>query len=1253
MADPRRFRFAIDRGGTFTDICAECPAPGGGIVFRTLKLLSEHPSAYADAAREGIRRILEEHTGQPHPAAGFDASCVEWIRMGTTVATNALLERKGEPCVFVTTRGFGDVLRIGTQSRPRIFDLRLDRPQMLFTEVIEADERIAFCREDVQSRTDLPPRRIVQGTGAERLEVLRPLAEAPLRTALRASFRRGLRGVAITFMHAYVWGEHERRAGEIARELGFRQISLSHETSPTVRLLPRGDTSCVDAYLTPVLMRYLEQFRAGFRCGLAQTRLLFMQSDGGLTAAEQIQGHRSILSGPAGGVVGCARSVFPALKEQPLIAFDMGGTSTDVSRYGGSLDLRHETEIASVRIQSPQLDIVTVAAGGGSRLFYRHGMLHVGPQSASAQPGPACYRNGGPPTLTDANMVLGRLLPHRFPHVFGAQENAAPDLQASQAALRLLLRQVNAERRPGRTAYSVEEIALGFVNTANETMARSIREVSVARGYDVRTHTLVCFGGAGGQHACALARILGMPRIVLHRHAGVLSAYGVGVADVVRDLRKPTAGVRADASLEQLEPLFQELESRGRAELRTEGFSTAEVQCERFLNLRPRGSIHAQMILQQPQVDPRRTFQNWHRREYGFDNPNPLVVDDVRVRLVGHTEPLRLPPLPKANHPAHPAEHTRTWFGEGWCSTAVYLWEDLFAGQTLPGPALIVQPGATLVVEPGCLAEIHADSGVQIHLRTPRRQRSSTEADPLQLSIYNHLFHSIAEQMGRTLQRTAVSPNIKERLDFSCALFDARGGLVANAPHIPVHLGAMGETVQAQLKLHKDRLNEGDVLLTNDPVYGGSHLPDLTVITPVMHRGRIFCFVANRGHHAEIGGITPGSVPPFSRLLVEEGARISSFKLVQRGIFQTQGISDLLTRSSLAEPHRRIPGTRNLADNLADLQAQVAANQRGVVLIQDLIAQHSLREVQAYMRHVQRNAEESVRKMITTFAARMRIRKRKELRATETMDDGSPITVVIRIDPQKRKLEFDFTESAPEGWNNQNAPPAVTTSAVIYVLRTLLGEDLPINAGFLRPLRIVLARNSILSPSAQAAVVAGNVETSSRITDVLLKAFGAVAGAQGTMNNLTFGDDHFGFYETIGGGTGAGPGWHGQDGLHAHMSNTRITDAEILERRYPIRLRSFSIRPNSGGAGRYTGGNGLVREIEFLRKMECAITSNRRVFPPYGLAGGKAGSCGRNLLIRADGRTIFLGPSNQATVNAGDCIRIETPGGGGYGRPRR
>ncbi|XP_055656321.1 5-oxoprolinase isoform X3 [Falco peregrinus] len=1224
-AGPAGFQFAIDRGGTFTDVFARCP---GGRV-RVLKLLSEDP-AYGDAPTEGIRRVLQEESGVPVPRdQPLDASGIEWIRMGTTVATNALLERRGERLALVVTRGFRDLLHIGTQARPRIFDLEVAVPEVLYEEVIEVDERLIphqpGCR--LPGKETLP---VLEGSTGASLLVQRPLELSALQQELEGVLARGIRSLAVLLLHSYAWPGHEEQVGALARELGFQHVSLSSAVAAMVRAVPRGYTACADAYLTPCIHRYLESFRAGFAHQLREVPVLFMRSDGGLTPMEHFSGARAILSGPAGGVVGYAMTTYRREDGQPVIGFDMGGTSTDVSRYAGEYEHVFEASTAGVSIQAPQLDINTVAAGGGSRLFFRSGLFVVGPESAGAHPGPACYRKGGPLTVTDANLCLGRLLPEYFPCIFGPGEDQPLCREAAAVAFGELAARIDAflasTTAGTHQPLSVEEVAMGFVRVANEAMCRPIRALTQARGHDTAQHVLACFGGAGGQHACAIARALGMSRVFIHKEQ-----------------------IRTEAFLH----------------LRYEGTDCALMCSAKGHPPTPR-SCHA--------GDFQAAFTSRYLREFGFTIPDrPVVVDDVRVRGTGSSGISCETPLAPSGKPARVETVTRCYFEEGYLETPVFLLEELACNHTIPGPAIIIDKNSTIVVEPGCTASLTSFGDVCIAIGSGRPRPIGPQLDAVQLSIFSHRFMSIAEQMGRILQRTAISTNIKERLDFSCALFGPDGGLVSNAPHIPVHLGAMQETVQFQVggspgspwhppgtpwgpaqpflvlpqirNLGED-LREGDVILSNHPCAGGSHLPDLTVITPVFWPGvpKPVFFVASRGHHADIGGITPGSMPPHSKALREEGAVFVSFKLVKDGIFQEEVVTEALMAPG------RIPGcsgTRNLQDNLSDLRAQVAANQKGIQLVTELIRLYGLPVVQAYMAHIQANAEVAVREMLKGFAARWGT----AVEAEDRMDDGSPIRLRVQVDPQEGSAVFDFSGSGPEVYGNCNAPRAITLSALIYCLRCMVGQDIPLNQGCLAPVRVVIPKGSILDPSPEAAVVGGNVLTSQRVVDVIFKAFGVCAASQGCMNNVTFGNERVGYYETVAGGAGAGPHWHGRSGVHTHMTNTRITDPEILEQRYPVVLQRFELRRGSGGSGRCRGGDGVVRELLFREDMVLSVLSERRAVRPYGLRGGSPGAPGLNLLLRRDGRTINLGAKTSVPVEPGDVFRLQTPGGGGFGSP--
>jgi 5-oxoprolinase (ATP-hydrolysing) len=1254
------FRFSIDRGGTFTDIYAEVPGEPG---FKVIKLLSEDPANYKDAPREGIRRVLSERLGEEIPEAAVPAGAIEWIRMGTTVATNALLERKGARTALVITRGFGDLLHIGNQDRPRIFDLRISKPDLLYERVIEVPERLQSL-----AASEAPEgAAVVTGISGERLAILGAPDLDALRPQFAALLADGIHSLAVVFAHAYAWPVHEEAVGALAREMGFTQISLSSQVMPKVKLVARGDTTMVDAYLNPHIRTYLESFRSGFSDRLVDSNLLFMQSDGGLAPAEDFSGSRAILSGPAGGVVGYAMTTYNRERGKPVIGFDMGGTSTDVSRFGGQYELAFETEIAGVRIQAPQLQIRTVAAGGGSRLFFDNGMFRVGPESAGAHPGPVCYRKGGHLAITDANLVLGRLQPEFFPHIFGPEEDQPLDQDASRTAFTALTEEINAHyRAAGRPDMSVEAVALGFIEVANEVMVRPIREISVMRGFDSKEHILAVFGGAGPQHACAIARALGIGEIFIHRFAGILSAYGMGLADVVVERQKPHAGVLGsggNGELAAVEAGLAELAADAATALEAQGFDADEIAVDHYLNLRYQGTDTALMIQRPVQADGdfAAAFRRQYKREFGFElKGREILIDDLRVRARGKTAGVTRRPIPKAEGDPEVLKKVACYFTGGWQATAVYDLDGLGAGRTIPGPAIIIHDTATILVEPECTAKITAHGDVCITVGAATQNRVTTEVDPIQLSIFSNLFMSIAEQMGRMLQKTSISTNIKERLDFSCALFGPDGELVANAPHLPVHLGAMSEAVKSQIRRYGDhaggrndtRLKPGDVLVSNHPADGGSHLPDITVITPVFESGVIIFWVASRGHHADIGGISPGSMPPHSRLLSEEGACIDSFKLVRDGIFQEAGISALLLAPGKLRPHPDRPpisGTRLLADNISDLKAQVAANQKGIELVLEMVAHYGLEVVQAYMGHVQAAAEAAVRAALSDLSRHKGLEVKGTIYAKDYLDDGSPIALSLTIDRHDGSACLDFAGTGPQIWGNCNAPRAVTISAILYSLRCLIEKELPLNHGCLLPIEILIPPGSLLDPAPDAAVVGGNVLTSQRVVDVVLKAFGVAAASQGCMNNFTFGNDRFGYYETIGGGAGAGPDWDGQSGVHTHMTNTRITDPEILERRYPVLLREFALRRGSGGAGRHPGGEGLIREVEFLNDLQMAILSERRVYAPYGLAGGGAGQRGENIFIRKDGRRLNLGPKNEIRAQAGDRFRILTPGGGGFG----
>ncbi|KAK9498449.1 hypothetical protein O3M35_003084 [Rhynocoris fuscipes] len=1259
-----KFRFAIDRGGTFTDVYAICPNGKE----KTLKLLSVDPSNYADAPREAIRRVIEEETGvKINPNEKIDCSRIEWIRMGTTIATNALLERKGEKMALIINKGFKDLLYIGNQARPKIFDLSVETPDVLYEDIIEVDCRIIPRFKDKcllgNVLNDAKNWPIYSGITGDEFYCVKGIDESSVKAQLEMLYAKGIKSIAVVLMHSYMFHEHESYIGKLAQKVGFKNISLSHEVMPMAKIVNRGSTACVDAYLTPHIKNYVKSFASGFTDDLKGVNVLFMQSDGGLTPMNQFIGSRAILSGPAGGLVGYSVTTHT---DKPVIGFDMGGTSTDVSRYFQRYEHVLESNISGVTIQAPQLEINTVAAGGGSRLFFRSGLFVVGPESAGAHPGPVCYRKGGYLTITDANLILGRILPDFFPKIFGPNENEPIDKEATQREFSKLCEEINnfmVEQKINEKM-SVEDVAMGFIDVANESMCRPIRSITQGKGYDTRDHVLACFGGAGGQHACAIARDLGMTEIVVHKYAGILSAYGIACADVVHEEQEPSSLVYSEDVAHIIEEKFNKLFNKCKEKLIEQGFDNDEIICFPYLNLRYKGTDGSVMctLSDVNKLNEKFNFKgfedvflNRYKQEFGFTIPGrDILIDNIRVRGVGRThlgkETTVLPPAQGA-----PVEEgiTRTYFrNTGFVDTKIYKLSNLTYNHRIEGPAIIIDGLNTVVVEPDCEANIteHGDIRIKI-LNNQNSKKLDTTLEPIQLSIFSHRFMSIAEQMGRVLERTAISTNIKERLDFSCALFGPDGGLVSNAPHIPVHLGSMQEAVQFQMKHLGNTLKEGDVILTNHPKAGGSHLPDLTVITPVFYKGidRPVFFVASRGHHADIGGITPGSMPPHSKCLSEEGATFISFFLVRDGHFREKELIEELMKPA------KIPGssgTRNLRDNIADLKAQIAANLKGINLVKELIDFYGLEVVQAYMTHIQNNAALAVQDLLRTIGKKqLKEHGSTVLSAEDYMDDGSPIRLKVSIDIEKGTAVVDFTGSGYEVWGNCNAPRAITLSAVIYCLRSMVGHDVPLNQGCLKPIKVIIPPNSILDPSEEAAVVGGNVQTSQRIVDVVLKAFRYCAASQGCMNNITFGQSDWGYYETVAGGAGAGPTWNGRSGVHTHMTNTRITDPEILERQYPVYLQAFQLRENSGGNGLHKGGDGVQRQIMFRCHIHLSILTERRVFQPYGLEGGKPGAKGLNLLSKRDGRTVYLGSKTAVAVEAGDIFKLYTPGGGGWGTP--
>ncbi|MEZ5722904.1 MAG: hydantoinase B/oxoprolinase family protein [Paracoccaceae bacterium] len=1192
-----QWEFWIDRGGTFTDVVAR--APDGGI--ETAKLLSENPEQYRDAAVEGIRRCLALAPGDPIPDGAIRA-----VKMGTTVATNALLERKGERVLLVITEGFGDLLRIGTQARPELFALQIRRPELLYERVVEARERL-----DADGN------------------VITKLDEAALDTALRAARAAGIEAVAIAFLHAHVTPDHEIRAADLARAAGFTQVSTSHEVSRLAKLVGRGDTTVVDAYLSPILRRYVAEVEGALDLGRATHGLYFMQSNGGLTDAHLFQGKDAILSGPAGGIVGMVRTA-EAAGHQRLIGFDMGGTSTDVSHYAGAYERSFETEVAGVRMRAPMMDIHTVAAGGGSILAFRDGRFQVGPESAGADPGPACYRRGGPLTVTDCNVMLGRLQPAHFPAVFGPGADAPLDAEVVRAGFGRLAAEIAAS--PGGTQMSPEEVARGFLRIAVDNMAAAIKKISVERGHDVTGYTLQCFGGAGGQHACLVADALGMERVFLHPYAGVLSAFGMGLADIraLREAQFDAPLAAADEARARLDALADE----AGAEVRAQG--VAEVEIHRRAHLRYEGSHQPLDVAFGPQDEMQAAFEEAHKARFGFVSPERAIVFDMlAVEAVGHTGTTPAMSAPKGD--GAPVDRVRAWF-DGWQEVPLYDRATLGAGTRIVGPAIIREATGTNVIEPDWAAEVDA-AGNLVLARTAAKRRppaAGTEADPVLLEVFNNLFMSVADQMGATLANTAWSVNIKERLDFSCAIFDETGDLVANAPHVPVHLGSMAESIRTVMRRWGAAARPGDAFMLNSPFNGGTHLPDVTVVSPVFIGDRIAFWLGSRGHHADIGGRTPGSGPPDSTRIEEEGVVIDNVPLVAEGRFL-----EAEARAVLASG--RWPA-RAPDQNIADLKAQVAANETGRRELIKVARAWGPDVVRAYMGHVQANAAESVARVIDRLS---------DGAFTLPLDHGAEIRVAVRVDRANRRATVDFTGTSMQHSGNYNAPLAVSRAVVLYCFRTLVGQPIPLNEGCLAPLDIVVPEGSMLNPAPPAAVIAGNTEVSQAACNALLGALGAMAASQGTMNNFIWGNDAFQNYETIAGGTGAGPGFDGTDAVQSHMTNTRMTDPEVLETRFPVRLEAFRIRQGSGGAGRWRGGAGVVRRMRFLEPVTVTTLSLSRIVPPFGLDGGAPGALGENIAEWPDGTRKALGGNAEVDLPAGGVFEMHTPGGGGWKKDDR
>jgi 5-oxoprolinase (ATP-hydrolysing) len=1189
------WQFWIDRGGTFTDIVAR--DPDGRL--STHKLLSENPERYKDAAIAGIKSILGLA-----PDAAIPTGMVDSVKMGTTVATNALLERKGDRTLLLVNKGFADALRIGNQARPRLFDLAITLPAMLYERVAEVGGRVG-----------------VDGTEIE------PLDEAEARAILRKAHGDGIRACAIVLIHAWKHPAQEQRLAELAQEAGFTQVSASHAVSPLLRMVPRGDTTVVDAYLSPILRRYVDQVAAE----LEGTRLYFMQSNGGLTEAHSFQGKDAILSGPAGGIVGAARTAGMAGLDR-IIGFDMGGTSTDVALYAGAFERAFETAVAGVRMRAPMMAINTVAAGGGSILHFDGARMRVGPDSAGANPGPACYRRGGPLTVTDANVCVGKIQPAHFPPMFGPHADQPLDAAVVTEKFAELAREIGGGRTPA-------QVAEGFLQIAVANMANAIKQVSVQKGHDVSAFALQCFGGAGGQHACLVADALGMETVFIHPYAGVLSAYGMGLADQTVMKEQAVEITLGPDTLPELENLAETLAEAATGALVSQGARAEDITTAKSLHLRYAGTEAALIVPLGALETILSDFTAAHRARFGFATPDrPVVAETVAAEatLPGTVTAEDSLPARETGEPEI-IDRVRIFTGGTELESPVLERTSLSADDRIPGPALVREANATTVIEPGWTAEVTALNHMILRRTKPLPSRvpaGSERPDPVLLELFNNLFMNVAEQTGAVLQNTSMSVNIKERLDFSCAIFDADGNLVANAPHVPVHLGAMGESVRTVLEHRRNTLKPGDVVALNNPFNGGTHLPDITVITPVFDAdGRdILFFVGSRGHHADIGGITPGSTPPMSRTLEEEGVVIDDFLLVDAGHFRETEFRGLLGGA-------RYPA-RSPDVNVADIKAQVAANEKGVQELRRVVSQYSWPVVSAYMRHVMDNAEESVRRVIDRLGSG---------RFDYKMDNGRALCVSISVDRETRSATVDFTGTGPQHEGNFNSPPAVTRAAVLYVFRCLVGDDIPLNDGCLKPLRLVIPPGTFLSPNPGAAVVAGNTEVSQATCNAIFGALGVIACSQATMNNFLFGDATRQYYETICGGTGAGPGFDGTSAIQTHMTNTRMTDPEILELRYPVRQELFAIRRGSGGSGQWHGGDGSVRRIRFLEPMTAVIVSSRRDVAPFGLTGGEDGAPGRQWVERLDGSREELTGTDRAELGEGDAFVIETPGGGGYG----
>ena len=1195
------WQFWIDRGGTFTDIVAK--KPDGKIIID--KLLSENSDAYKDAAVEGIRRILELKKEDKIPT-----DIISSVKMGTTVATNALLERKGDRTILLITKGFGDLLRIGYQNRPLLFDLNIKLPELLYERVVEVSERLN-----------------------EKGEVVTKLNEEEVRNSLIKAKSDGINSVAIAFMHSYINPDHENKIEQIAKEENFNQISVSHKVSPLIKLVGRGDTTVVDAYLSPILRRYVNQVSEELK-DTKSTQLMFMQSNGGLTDANLFQGKDALLSGPAGGVVSMTQTGKQAGFNK-LIGFDMGGTSTDVCHFAGEFERSFETELAGVRIRAPMMQINTVAAGGGSILSYKDGRFQVGPESAGAIPGPASYGRGGPLTVTDCNVLLGKLNPDFFPKVFGKTGDQPLNFEIVKKKFLDLSDIISKEKN--EPMMDIFKMAEGFLKIAVENMANAIKKISIQKGYDVTNYMLNCFGGAGGQHACNVADSLGISNVMIHPYAGVLSAYGMGLAEI-RSIREGHFEKNITNILDA-ENLIEILSSQAKKDLNDQDISDASIILLKNAFLHYKGSHQNLEIKFDTPENMRKSFEQEHKKRFGFFvQDREIFIEMLTVEAVGKkTENYDFLNPNTSTTKANPIAFKKMYVNGSEINTPIYKRDELIIGQNISGPAIIIEATGTNIIDDGWSGTLDKHYNLILSRVEEKKLQKGigTSVDVVMLEVFNNLFMNIAEQMGATLANTAYSVNIKERLDFSCALFNNEGSLVANAPHVPVHLGSMSEAIKTVVRLNKDNIYPDDVFVLNAPFNGGTHLPDVTVITPVFDKNgkEIIFFVASRGHHADIGGKTPGSGPPDSKHIEEEGVLIDNFKLFDKGIFREQEMRKILSSGKYP--------CRNVEHNMADLAAQVAANKTGINEINSMIDQFGIETVHAYMNHVQDNAEESIRNAIVNL---------KQGEYEYELDNGEFIRVNVKIDKENREAIIDFTGTAPKNPLNYNAPIAVCYAVILYVFRTLVGNNIPLNEGCFKPIKIIIPNNSMINAKYPSAVIAGNTEVSQLTCNALFGALGVIAGSQATMNNFIWGNDTIQNYETICGGTGAGPDFHGTSAIQTHMTNTRSTDPEVLETRFPVRLEEFSIRENSGGKGKFNGGDGVTRKLRFLEPMTVTTLCSHRRVKPFGLNGGSPGDCGKEWLERTDGSILNLNGNDSCEVESNDLFVMETPGGGGFGK---